>query len=116
MVRFRGQGENFPDDPKITWSVAEGSEKYVEISEGTDETRCIVTPKYSGTGYVVATCEGVGNLVIAVNISKTGKFVASDIRITYTGKAWVDVIDSESMADIPRSTLTFKSNNTTSLT
>ena len=45
-----------------------------------------MTAKGSGTGYIVASCEGVGTTVIAVNVAKEGKYVVPDCTLEYGEK------------------------------
>lgn len=71
VIQFKGKAADLPADPQITWQASPGSEKFFIMTPSTfDSSRCTVTAKHPGTGFVTATSPGIGSLVIRVDVQK----------------------------------------------
>ena len=111
-LRFKGQAADVPEDAEFTWNVTEGSEKYFDLEvSSVDSSRARVTAKGSGTGFVIASCEGVGTIVISVTVLKEGKYMMPDYTLEYGTKCGLDLYDYN-FNPIDMSGVTYKSLNT----
>lgn len=94
VLRFKGKAAYLPEDPEIKWTLSDGCEKLVDFKINEDDSsRASVTAIGSGTGYIIASCEGVGTTVITVNVAKEGKYLVPDITMEYGEKTTMDVLD-----------------------
>ena len=101
-----------PDDPKIDWSFeGDGADK-VEMTriEG-DTSRVAVKAIKPGTAFLVVSAEGIGKLVIRIDIPKSGWYDVWDVGDIEYGESEVASVSNFDGSDIPAGTLTYKSAN-----
>lgn len=90
-LRFHGSGADFPEDPKITWRVADEYKDNASIEplDGTDTSdKAVVTAKNYGKVVVTAEVEGFGTAVARTYIMKHTIRTADldQDEFVYTGK------------------------------
>lgn len=90
-LKFHGAAADFASDPKITWSVAPGSEDLISVEPSDDSGSCntaTVTAKDYGRAYCLAEVEGYGTTVIKFYIWKheLSECSLDQNEFVYTGK------------------------------
>ncbi len=113
ILRFRkDKAAVMPEDPEIKWEIPAGSEGLFDlVVNEQDSSRCTLTALKPGTGYLVASCEGIGSLVVRVNIPKRGWYDVWDVGdLSYGERTLLFINDPEGTA-VPFSTFTLTSDN-----
>ena len=111
-VDFRGDESAFPDSDEITWEVSEGSENIFDLKvDEKNNARAVVSVKKAGSGYIKVSAEGVGTSVIAVKVSRYGKYMESEVKMEYGESDELTVMDSN-FNQVSIKGFRFKSSNT----
>ena len=113
ILRFRkGKDAEMPEDPEIKWEVAPGSESIFDMTmKENDTTRCTLTAKKPGSGIITVSCEGIGLLVIRVDVPKSGWYQYWDSFDMQFGESTTIELDDADGNTVPRNAFTYKSDN-----
>ena len=72
-VRFTGDAGVYPDeDAKITWKLAEGGEKIIQLEPSDDGSYARITELDEGSTYIYVTVDGIGTSVVRIDCEKLG--------------------------------------------
>ena len=89
-VRFTGDAGVYPDeDAKITWKLAEGGEKIIQLEPSDDGSYARITELDEGSTYIYVTVDGIGTSVVRIDCEKLGATsieIKEDADVSYTGK------------------------------
>lgn len=92
-LRFQGPSADFPEEPKITWSVPDEYGEILSVEPKDNSGSCdkaVVTAKGYGTGLVTVEVEGVGTAVIKISSMrhqiKRVTFEGGINKFEYTGE------------------------------
>lgn len=101
-----------PDDPKIDWSFeGDGADK-VEMARIEGDTSLVTVKAIKpGTAFLVVSAEGIGKLVIRIDIPKSGWYDVWDVGDIEYGESEIASVSNFDGSDIPAGTLTYKSAN-----
>ncbi|MBR0400817.1 MAG: hypothetical protein IJH95_08425 [Mogibacterium sp.] len=81
VLKFSGDRDLLPDDPQFTWAAADGSEDVFDFTvNANDSTRCTVTARRPGKGYLTVTVDGFGMRVIPVNVSLPASVMIKSLK------------------------------------
>ena len=109
-ITFKGGKGVLPEATEIEWEQSEGSSGIFSFeADKEDSTLCRISAIKPGTGYLKASMEGVGSLVIRVDVSKYGVYETYEYTLEYGESGYVEVYDQSGagVAD----TLTYKSDD-----